>query len=185
LGSLGLAPSPGSASSSGAVVSLLRFFDEAVAELPTEFEAYQLSLFEWREWRAVFDAAAMGPARPAERTPGQLLKSAEAYCVWRAGLSWRPSSDRWDLDRVAYLEAAGILRDVVFRETGPQLALPSLVVPPTPLEIRLAARPRACLIDDLLRADPSLTDRKLLSHLPRKKLARMLAVLPRVDRRRA
>jgi len=162
--------------------ALLRTFDEAFDEL--SFPTYQIPLFQWLEWRVVFDPAPMGQVRPAARTPEQLLRSAEAYCVWRAGLSWRPTSDRFDPDRVAYLEAAGILRDVPFREVGPQLTLPPLTAP---LEISLERRPRAQLVKELLRADRRLTDAKLLSHLPPKKLAKMLAAAPgrQIEKRRA
>lgn len=47
-------------------------------------------------------------------------------------------------------------------------------LPLTPEENLLAKQPRGALVDALMR-DPLYTDARLLSHLPKRKLARMLS----------
>ena len=147
---------------------------------------FQLTLFPWRP---IADSRLMPTTARAKRTPQQFLKSAAAYCLWRAGVCWRFSSDRWHPDRIAYLQAESILSDAVHRDPARmRLELPPLAVgsPLTPLEQELASRPRAWLVAELLDADPRFTDRKLLSNLPPKKLARMLAAAPcRTERKQA
>jgi hypothetical protein len=61
------------------------------------------------------------------------------------------------------------------------------VAPVDPREPALNLKPRAVLVDELMRLDRTFTDRKILIHLPRPKLARMLICAmdaqPAVERR--
>ena len=104
-----------------------------------------------------------------------------AYLEWRAGESWRifgRAGHRSDPERWDYLDAVRLIETIRYAEPRrPQLALPGLPTSPTPSKQvkSLAGRPRAWLVDRLLQAKPSLTDRKLLTHLGRLKLATMLA----------
>ncbi len=70
---------------------------------------------------------------------------------------------------------------------GLQLALPVLNPAPTPDAKEMAYRstPRADLVARVLRIDPALTDARLLSHLPRPKLAPMLREREKLARRAA
>jgi hypothetical protein len=143
----------------------------------------QLSLFAWRP----LPSPTMHTS-PVERTPEQLLRSAAAWCEWRSGISWRRSADRWNSDRMDYLRAAGLLRDLIFVDVRPQVVFPRVeVMIASPREQELAQHTREELVDALLEADRRLTDRKLLMRLPPKKLANMLAELPdaRRNQRRA
>lgn len=141
---------------------------------------YQLSLFQWR---SVADSWYMGSDRDG-RTSDQWLRSVGAYLEWRAGECWRNLArpeHRNSLERWEYLAAARLVDDV--RHGEPQrmaLALPVLSPLPSPsrAEIRLALEPRAALVERLMRVNPSLTDKRLLSHLSRPKLAQMICSAP-------
>ena len=141
--------------------------------------ACQLSLFPWRP-----ESDLKSVERHDSRTPDQLIRSVIAYLEWRAGESWRNltfRADRNDQDRWDYLDAVRLVAKMRYAEPRrPQLVLPGPVTAfrsPNTKQVReLACRPRACLVDRLMRADPSLTDRKILMHLGRLKLAGMLAV---------
>jgi len=117
----------------------------------------------------------------SKRNGRQWIQSAIDYCDWRAG-SWRRLSDRAqreNLDRWWYLDAARTLKDVLLgcREAQSlHIALPVLNAAPaiTPEAEALAQQPRAWLADALLAANPRMTNRKLLLHLGRPKLARLL-----------
>jgi len=136
--------------------------------------SFQLSLFPSRPIAA---DGTMGSENSARRTPHQLLKSAISYCDWRAEHFRLSAADRWNPDRRAYIQARQILERVMHMDVRPELALPALQPAHslTPLEIEFSRSSRACLADELLAADPRLSDRRLLQSLPRKKLASMLA----------
>jgi hypothetical protein len=86
---------------------------------------------------------------------------------------WRRSADRCD-----YLDAARLLSGLLHEpdRVGIAEALPVLnPAPPADPHIpELAALPVAKLVSRLMAADPRLTDKKILSHLSRRKLATML-----------
>jgi len=113
------------------------------------------------------------------RAPDQILRSVIAYCLWRAGESWRnPSSadNRRNEDRLAYVEAIRVINRVRYSPVGEAELVPGKSEPaPCSQKKAIDSRPRLQLAADLIAADPSLTDQRLLSHLPRHKLAAMLA----------
>jgi hypothetical protein len=118
------------------------------------------------------------------RDGAQWLKSAIAYCNWRAGepwrKTWRSDSERWAVSRWEYLDAARLLSDLLVAPAQvparPQPVLPSLNTEPgyTPEEIELSTKPVKWLVDELMRADSRYTLRGTLMHLRRLKLARLL-----------
>lgn len=120
----------------------------------------------------------MGLDQRDGRTPDQVLRSVLAYLQWRAGDCWRntsykdhrQSTDRWD-----YLSAWHLVQSVRFLSERPEL-VPALSSTPRPdPEIaKLAMQPRAVLVDELMQLDPTLTSRRMLSHLAKPKLAAML-----------
>lgn len=137
----------------------------------------QLALFPCRP-----DWVPMGSAvRIDHRTPDQLLRSTIAFCEWRAGESWRRLSDpsqRNDQDRWDWLEAARICQAARYASEGrlePVLPSNNSSPTPSPLEVLFQNKPRRELADALISLNPELSDRRLLSRLPRPKLARMLA----------
>ena len=109
-----------------------------------------------------------------KRTGSQWLRSTLSYLEFRAGLGWRSMSDRWNQDRLDYLAAICQVQDVMnaplpcVDETH-AAELENSGVKEQP------GRSRLSMADELLRLDPSLTDKKILLHLPRPKLARMVA----------
>ena len=116
-----------------------------------------------------------------KRSGDQWIRSILDYCYWRAGDCWRNltfrdqrmSPQRWD-----YLRAARLVSGLrYYVPPAIELVLPALPSlepsPPKISQFDLLSRPQ--LVDALLDADPSLSDRKLLSHLARTKLAAMLA----------
>jgi hypothetical protein len=140
----------------------------------------QLSLFPWRP---LWEPARLGRDKQDRRTPDQWIRSVLAYLDWRSGDSWRPLSvrtERENSERWAYLEARRIVQSVRYASepspVGLHVALP--VLNPArrvaPLEAKWAAKPRAEIVAALMAASPALTDHKILSHLPRPKLAKML-----------
>ena len=119
----------------------------------------------------------------AARSGRKILQSALDYCLWRAGDGWRrlgSRAGRESADRSYYLDGARLISYILTspaeERTGIQLTLPALNPTPKPdaQEAAYAAQPRAYLVSALMRIDSNLTDRKLLSSLPRPKLARML-----------
>jgi hypothetical protein len=137
----------------------------------------------------------------ADRTPDQILRSVIGYCQWRAGECWRNVSTsrfRYDQERWDYLDAVRIVHRVryacpaalaiVAARGGAQLpdhgrgAAPPAAVPAPELR-RYAAWSRGQLVAELVRIDPTYTDRKLLSRLSIHKLARMLADAVAAQRR--
>lgn len=114
------------------------------------------------------------------RTAAQWLQSAIRYCDWRAD-SFR-GGGRWNPNRIHYLNGRALLADLL---CGRSFARELQLVLPSPLQPSIlsnpiggeffAGRSRASLADELIAADPCYSDRQLLSRLPRKKLAAMLA----------
>lgn len=132
-------------------------------------------------------------SRRDQRTGLQWLKAAREYCTWRSGASWRKlwkADERWDSERWDYLEAARLITDIL--STGGRLTPAESAraerdnplqaeldvkrgapVPLTPEETKLLNMKRPALARELLR-DPLYVDARLLSHLPKRKLVRMV-----------
>jgi hypothetical protein len=119
-----------------------------------------------------------------ERTGQQWLKAVRAYCLERAGDCWRDlnsKAQRNSPGRWWYLNGAKAVSDLLCgavdtKPAGIQLALPVLNAAPSP-DGRAHAfddRNRRWLVRELMRWNPSLTDRVTLSHLSHEKLVRML-----------
>ncbi len=115
-----------------------------------------------------------------QRTGGQWLRAIESYLRFRSGDSWRRLSDpaqRFSPDRLWYIDGIRTLNGF---NRAPDRAVESLTaftpapIPADPRLSTLAGEPRLVLVTRLMAADPSLTDKKLLLHLSRPKLARML-----------
>lgn len=151
--------------------------------------AYQLSF--WPDFPMDFSGLPDQASEDAERdrrNGRQWLKSAIAYCDFQAGGSWRRLSDpsqRNSSWRRWYLDGLRTLTDILStpEDAGKiQVALPVLNPAPEPLpgESDLMALARRDLAAALVAESSVYTDYKLLSHLPRPKLARMLAQV-RVD----
>ena len=109
------------------------------------------------------------------RTGDQWLRSVLAYLSFRAGESWRRSTDRFNPERREYLLAARLVlavrnAPVKSNETALEVGRPNRV----PVHSETDSRGRAQLVDELMRANPALTSRKLLSGLTKAKLLRML-----------
>jgi len=110
----------------------------------------------------------------------QWLKSAIAYCEWRAGLDWRRSSQRNDPERWYYLDAIRTMTDALYAiPKAPLFALPDFSPSPTPAELKYREWKRSALVTALMQEDPRLTSRRLLMHFTREKLAHMLDDLRR------
>lgn len=137
------------------------------------------------------------PVEVDGRNERQWIDSAVAYCYWRAGEAWRRLSDpkqRWDAERLNYLQAARILRDAGFyaiqRKEAGQPPLPSLDSSPlpSPEERALAERTRPQLIAILTAICPE-RDPRIMKGFPRAKLARLItqahAALPKTEARTA
>lgn len=126
-----------------------------------------------------------------KRTGLEWLKSVRDYCIWRSGAPWRKllkPDQRWNSERWDYLEAYRLITDIMStggqvnpvnsaRDAAAQAELDirrGAPIPLTPEETSLLNQPRPALVKALMR-DPLYTDARLLSHLPKRKLARMLA----------
>lgn len=145
--------------------------------------ARQLSLFPMGNGFVPALGPGLGDSERDARSGRQILQSALDYCLWRAGDGWRrlgSRAGRTSAERWHYLDGARLLSGILTRpvESSPrmQLALPVLNPSPTPdtQELAYCSAPRADLVAALLRIDSTLTDARLLSRLPRPKLARML-----------
>jgi hypothetical protein len=131
--------------------------------------------------RVRFLSVPLGGPEVDGRSGLQWLKSAIGYCEWRAGLDWRRSSQRNDPERWYYLDAVRLLNDLiqVAPKDAPQFALPSFDPAPTPAQLRYREMKRSALVTALMRENPRLTNRRILSHFSTEKLARMLDDLRR------
>ena len=125
-----------------------------------------------------------GRPRVDDRTGTQWIKAAIAYCNYRAGDGWRDLTDqtqRNDEKRWYYIEGARALTSLLLDPVTPKRPVPALaplgetLASPSPFQLELARRfNRAELVARLMAADPSLTDRRLLSHFTKLKLAGMV-----------
>lgn len=110
-----------------------------------------------------------------QRTGGQWLRSVLAYLQFCTGDSWRHTTDqdsRFSPERLWYLDGIRTINGI-----GTTTPRPFLVPKQSRDEIEAAAiskSPRAEIVDSILKACPTLTDRKILMHLSRRKLAAML-----------
>ena len=126
----------------------------------------------------------------AKRDGRQWLLSIRAYLEQRAGLGWRKlhlAGERWNPIFLDYEQAARTITGILStglestpvqsaRDAAAQADLDIVRGAPLPLtlaEKQLSERPRAALVDELMR-DPLYTERRLLEHLPKNKLARMV-----------
>jgi hypothetical protein len=118
------------------------------------------------------------------------VQNALGYLDWQ---SHKYRADRFGTERWRYLNGRRLLYDTFFAaKLGPQLVPFSVFASPTPEQDAphvTASWSRGKLVDALLAADPVLTDRRLLSHLSRRKLSVMLdrawEMAARQERRRA
>jgi hypothetical protein len=112
-----------------------------------------------------------------QRTGLQWLKVVNSYLefmsgnAWRRGLTERNSPERWYyLDAIRWLNGIGRDEALPFQRT-------ISITPRTAQDIRissLASWPVAKLVNELMRLNPCLTNRKILSHFTKVKLAQML-----------
>lgn len=148
---------------------------------------YQLSLFIVGNGYSPAPVPLAGDGERDSRTGRQWLQSALDYCLWRAGEGWRRLSSRAEresAERWHYLNAARLISTILASgaansQRGPRVVAPTLppLFPehvPDKTETKLAQMPRAELVSALLEIDATLTDRRILSHFTRAKLARML-----------
>lgn len=126
----------------------------------------------------------------AKRDGRQWLLSIRAYLEQRAGLGWRKlhrAGERWNPIFLDYEQAARTITDILSTrlnlnpaesasDAAVQADLDIVRGAPIPLSLAektLTEKPRAALVDELMR-DPLYTSRRLLDHLPKRKLARMV-----------
>lgn len=144
--------------------------------MPLHIVARQLSLF----------ATKLDTTESAElsgRTGNQWLRSVSAYLQWRAGEPWRQlgrpdqrnSPARWD-----YLHAVRLIETL--RHAPAECDKPKPIEVPRPhpsesLAREIEGHSRAKLVSELMKANPLLTDRKLLMRFRSPKLARMLVAI--------
>lgn len=144
----------------------------------------------WRQLELFPDAVSsrsrlkMEDADRARRSGSQWLRAITSYLEFRTGDSWRRLSDRQQReseDRLWYLNG---LREIMPILAGREPAGISLVPVVADQAInrktddlrtaKLLKLPRVELAKRLLDLDPKYTNLKLLTHLPRPKLARMV-----------
>ncbi len=131
------------------------------------------------------------------RTGGQWLRATRAYLEFGAGDAWRRLSDpeqRNSPERAWYLGGIRTMNGMRPRchraedGRGGVAKLPAVVaakaaaaprVPSSPVARLTAARSRGWLVEELLRVNPALTDKKLLLRLSHVKLAEMLVTARR------
>jgi hypothetical protein len=110
------------------------------------------------------------------RSGRQWLKAVNAYLEYMTGDAWRRGSERNSPERWYYLDAIRWLNGIGREEALPFQRTIS-ITPRTAQDIRinsLASWPLAKLVEELMRLNSKLTNRKLLSHFTKVKLARML-----------
>jgi hypothetical protein len=113
------------------------------------------------------------------RTGGQWLRSVRAYLEFRSGDSWRRGEDRNAPERWYYIDGLRTLNGIG-QEQRYALPLCIRITPQTTRDIQLstlASHPAKKLVDELMSLNPALTNRHILMHLARLKLARMLVDL--------
>lgn len=115
------------------------------------------------------------------RTGGQWLRAVKAYLEFGAGSAWRRLSDpeqRNSPVRDWYLGGIRTMNGIPVRDPLPARAgakaAKSKSVPGSPVARLTASRSRGWIVDELLRVNPALSDKKLLLRLSHLKLAEML-----------
>lgn len=126
--------------------------------------------------RQFADGRVMEDAERDRRTGYEWTAEIKSYLEFMLGKARRRNHNRWDPERLWYLAGLQTLEGLDHLEE--KLTLPQIrITPRTIQDIRiasLASWPCARLVDELMRLRPEMTDRKLLIHLSRVKLARML-----------
>ena len=108
------------------------------------------------------------------RSGGQWLRSIRAYLNFRAGCSWRRLGSPQDRNSPEYSWYIGGIRTLNGIEAGANQPHPMRVVNRPSASSPLCTQSRESLVATLMAHRPDLTDKKILSHLPRPKLARMV-----------
>jgi hypothetical protein len=115
------------------------------------------------------------------RNGRQWLDSVRGYLLWRAGSDWRRTTSkdhRYNDDRWWYLNGCRLVNDLLSGTYEAEHQAPVMPFPkPAAVDARIknyCAKSRGWIVAELMRVDPSLTDKKILTHLGREKLARML-----------
>jgi hypothetical protein len=115
------------------------------------------------------------------RSGREILESARDYCEYRAkrlAHGQLSLAKRFSPERLWYLSGITGIIDILYGEKrvgiAPTLPLSSPSPERDPRAVGFASQPRASLVAQLMEANPSLTDRKLLSGLQKNKLANML-----------
>ena len=138
---------------------------------------YQLSLFPGLVPRHY---APVSKSERDERTGPQWIRAVISYLEFSSGDAWRRLSDplrRFSPERQWYLGGLRTMNGIQspIPQPRPHLVTPKIEPGPEAIAIaKLCLEPRLALADELLLLRPELTDRRLLSHLPRPKLARMV-----------
>jgi len=113
------------------------------------------------------------------RTSGQWLRAVKAYLDFGSGSAWRRLSDpeqRNSPERDWYLGGIRTMNGIPARDHHAQSAKAAAAprVPSSPVARLMATRSRGWIVDELLRVNPALTDKKLLLRLSHAKLSEML-----------
>lgn len=137
---------------------------------------YQLQLFPTGPEFA--DVHAMDDAERDRRSGSQWLRSILSYLEFRSGDMWRRMSDpaqRQHPERLWYLNGIRQISSLIAcSPPSPKLQLLTRQTDYQRIPA-LAGRSRAWLVDELMKLDSRLSDRRLCLSLSRHKLARMLA----------
>jgi len=140
----------------------------------------QIDLFEHSPFPVDSPCMEMSDEERDSRSCAQWRRSISDYLIQRAGLNWRRESDRNNPVRQYYLDGLRTMDGSLHLVPATQRPR---ITKKTIQDIRLgslASWPVARLVDELMRLDSHLTDRRILSHLSKLKLAQML-----MDRRDA
>jgi hypothetical protein len=121
------------------------------------------------------------------RTGGQWLRAVKAYLEFGAGSAWRRLSDpeqRNSPVRDWYLGGIRTLNGIPARGPLAQDGVEAKAAAPprassSPVARLMATRSRGWIVDELLRVNPALTDKKLLLRLSHLKLSGMLVTARR------
>lgn len=113
------------------------------------------------------------------RTGAQWIRSIIAYLEFRAGEPWRNrnnSCHRLSPDRLEYLEALRLISGLLSPAGIPEKFVANGRKPPVIVRSlpQVEPRSRLDLVNQLMQANPALTNRKILLALSKAKLARML-----------
>ncbi|HEY5054677.1 MAG TPA: hypothetical protein VII58_00865 [Acidobacteriaceae bacterium] len=160
-------------------------------------------------WAHVERRIRMRSSERDNRSGRQILESARDYCNWRSTRGKHAQLthlQRFHHDRLWYLNGVTGITDAMYapRLVPIAIALPVLDpapcldpraqsvtaprVPSSPAKVSpaarlMAARSRGWIVDELLRVNPALTDKKLLLRLSHLKLSGMLVTARAVQRR--